>query len=151
MAAVAVKYPAFRELGTEVLSVSVDSVSTHRDWQEKELSRMVKGGVLFPMISDPGGKIGSLFGVHDDRTGLDLRGHFIIDPDGVVQAMEVLASPIGRNVAEVLRQLRALQHHRATGEFIPCGWQPGKPTISRKGDGSLIGRIWELWKPKNAF
>jgi peroxiredoxin (alkyl hydroperoxide reductase subunit C) len=151
MAAVAVKYPAFRELGTEVLSVSVDSVSTHRDWQEKELSRMVKGGVQFPMISDPGGKIGFLFGVHDGKTGLDLRGHFIIDPDGVVQAAEVVASPIGRNVAEILRQLRALQHHRATGEFMPCGWQPGKPTISRKRDTSLFGRIWELWKPKNAF
>ncbi len=151
MAAVAVKYPAFRELGTEVLSVSVDSVSTHRDWQEKELSRMVKGGVLFPMVSDPDGRIGSLFGVYDDRAGLDLRGHFIVDPEGVVQAMEVLASSVGRNVAEILRQLRALQRHRTTGEFVPCGWQPGKPTLPRKGDASLRGRVWELWKPKNAF
>jgi alkyl hydroperoxide reductase subunit AhpC len=151
MAAVAVKYPAFRELGAEVLTVSVDPVTTHRDWQEKELSRMVEGGALYPMISDPEGKIGSLFGVYDVTKGLDLRGHFLIDPEGVVQAMEVLAAPVGRNVGEILRQLRALQHHRATGEFMPCGWQPGKPTLAQEGEAPISGKVWEVWKPKNAF
>jgi len=152
MAAVAVKYPAFRELGTEVLTVSVDSVITHKEWHEKELSRMVEGGALFPMISDPEGKIGILFGVYDAREGLDLRSHFLIDPQGVVQAMEILAAPIGRNVAEILRQLRALQHHQATGEFMPCGWEPGKPTLAKGDDvSSTAGKVWNTWKPRNAF
>src|SRR3972149_1854740 len=114
MAAVAVKYPAFQELGAEVLAVSVDSATTHKEWHETELSRMVEGGALYSMIADPEGKIGSLFGVYDDKTGLDLRSHFLIDRQGVIQAMEILAAPIGRNVAEILRQLRALQHHPAT-------------------------------------
>jgi len=152
MAAVAVKYPAFQELGTEVLTVSVDSAATHKEWHEKELSRMVEGGALYPMISDPGGKIGFLFGIYDAKTGLDLRSHFLIDPQGVVQAMEVLAAPIGRNIAEIFRQLRALQHHQATGEFMPCGWEPGKPTLAQEADGiSISGKVWELWKPRNAF
>jgi peroxiredoxin (alkyl hydroperoxide reductase subunit C) len=152
MAAVAVKYPAFRELGTEVLAVSVDSAITHKEWQEKELSKIVEGGARFPMISDSGGEIGLLFGVYDAKTGLDLRSHFLIDPQGVIQAMEVLAAPVGRNVAEILRQLRALQHHQATGEFMPCGWEPGKPTLAKKGDASSIsGRVRETWKPRNAF
>ena len=152
MAAVAVKYPAFRELGTEVLAVSVDSATTHKEWNEKELSRIVEGGALFPMISDPGGKIGLLFGVYDAKTGLDLRSHFLIDPQGVIQAMEVLAAPVGRNVVEILRQLRALQHHQATGEFMPCGWEPGKPTLAQEADGiSISGKVWELWNPRNAF
>jgi alkyl hydroperoxide reductase subunit AhpC len=152
MAAVAVKYPAFRELGAEVLTVSVDSVTTHREWQEKELSRMVEGGALYPMISDPQGKIGSLFGVYDPKAGLDLRSHFVIDPERVLQAMEILAAPIGRNVAEILRQLRALQHHQATGEFMPCGWEPGKPTLPKGEETSSIsGKVWEVWKPRNAF
>jgi peroxiredoxin (alkyl hydroperoxide reductase subunit C) len=152
MAAVAVKYPAFRELGAEVLTVSVDSVTTHQEWQEKELSRIVEGGALFPMISDPGGKIGLLFGVYDDKTGLDHRSHFLIDPKGVIQAFEVLAAPVGRNVAEILRQLRALQHHQATGEFMPCGWEPGKPTLAKEGETpSIFGKVWEVWKPRNAF
>jgi alkyl hydroperoxide reductase subunit AhpC len=152
MAAVAVKYPAFRELGAEVLAVSVDSVTTHKEWHEKELSRMVEGGALYPMISDPEGKIGTLFGVYDVRAGLDLRSHFLIDPQGVVQAMEILAAPIGRNIAEILRQLRALQHHQATGELMPCGWEPGKPTLAKGDDASsTAGKVWNTWKPRNAF
>ena len=152
MAAVAVKYPAFRELGAEVLTVSVDSSTTHKEWNEKELSRMVEGGARYPMLSDTGGRIGALFGVHDVRTGLDRRGHFLIDPQGVIQALEILASPVGRNIAEILRQLRALQHYQATGEFMPCGWEPGKPTLSNEGEeSSLSGKVWEVWKPRNAF
>ena len=152
MAAVAVKYPAFQELGAEVLTVSVDSTTTHKDWNEKELSRMVEGGARYPMFSDPGGKIGSLFGVYDANTGLDRRGHFLIDPQGVIQALEIVASPVGRNIAEILRQLRALQHYQATGEFMPCGWEPGKPTLPKEGEESpLSGKVWEVWKPRNAF
>jgi len=152
MAAVAVKYPAFREMNTEVLTVSVDSSATHKDWNERELSRMVEGGARYPMLSDPGGKIGALFGVYDAHTGLDRRGHFLIDPQGVIQAMEIVASPVGRNIAEILRQLRALQHYEATGEFMPCGWEPGKPTLSQEGEESPPpGKVWEIWKPRNAF
>lgn len=152
MAAVAVKYPAFQELGTEILAVSTDSIKTHQEWQEKELSRLVTGGVLYPMISDPEGKIGRLFGVYDAKAGLDLRSHFLIDPQGRVQAIEVLSAPIGRNIPEILRQLRALQHHQSTGDYMPCGWEPGKPTLTaKKEDSSMAGRIWEIWKPRNAF
>lgn len=43
--------------------------------------------------------------------------------------MEVLTPPLGRNDAELLRQIKAYQHHRATGEVIPAGWQPGKATL----------------------
>ena len=50
--------------------------------------------------------------------------------------MEIVASPVGRNIAEILRQLRALQHYQATGEFMPCGWEPGKPTLSQEGEES---------------
>ena len=113
---------------------------------------MVEGGALYPMISDPEGKIGALFGVYDTKTGIDLRSHFLIDPQGVIQAMEILAAPVGRNVSEILRILRALKHHQATGDFMPCGWEPGKPTLAKEGESaSLSGKIWEVWKPRNAF
>ena len=152
MAAVAVKYPAFRELGAEVLAVSVDTVATHKDWQERELSKMVEGGARFPMLSDAGGRIGSLFGVYDSVAGVDMRAHFLIDPHGLVRALEVVAAPIGRNVTEILRQLRALTHHFSTGRYMPCGWEPGKPTLSTEGDDSTSpGKVWEIWKPSSAF
>jgi peroxiredoxin (alkyl hydroperoxide reductase subunit C) len=124
-------------------------VDTHRSWQEKELSRMVKGGALFPMLSDPGGRIGSLYGIYDSEAGVEQRGRFLIDPKGVVQSMEIVADPIGRSIGEVLRQLRALQHHQATGDYMPCGWEPGKPTLTK--DQSRSGEIWKEWKARHAF
>lgn len=52
-----------------MLSVSVDSIYAHKVWQEVELSKMVEGGIPYPMLSDSGGKIGSLYGVYDEGGG----------------------------------------------------------------------------------
>jgi len=135
----------------EVLAISVDSRFTHKIWQETELSKMVPGGVPFPMLSDPGGKIGRVYGVYDDEGAVDIRGRFIIDPDGVIQAMEVLTPPVGRNPEELIRQIKAFQHVRATGgaEATPSGWRPGRPTL--KVGPALVGKVWEVWKPEMAF
>jgi len=151
LAAVATKYKELKKLGLEFLSVSVDSHFVHKVWQEQELSKMVKGGVPFPMLSDGGGKIGSVYGVYDEDEGVDIRGRFIIDPDGVIQAMEMLTPPVGRNVAELIRQVQAFQLVRKTkgGEATPSGWQPGKPTLKPGPD--LVGKVWEVWTPDLAF
>jgi alkyl hydroperoxide reductase subunit AhpC len=151
MAAVAVKYPAFQELGAEMLTISVDPVDTHREWQETELSRMVEGGARFPMIADEAGRIGSLYGVYDEINKVDLRAHFLVDPAGIIQALQAVAAPLGRNINEILRQLRALKQHQETGELMPCGWEPGKPALDRGIVSTSPGRIWEFWKPRNAF
>jgi peroxiredoxin (alkyl hydroperoxide reductase subunit C) len=101
------------------------------------------------MLSDQGGRIGTVFGVYDEDAGVDIRGRFIIDPEGVIQAMEVLTPEVGRNVSELIRQIRAYQHVKATGEVTPSGWQPGKPTLKPGPD--LVGKVWEAWKPEMAF
>ncbi len=59
------------------------------------------------MLSDQGGKIGTMYGVYDEATGTETRGRFIIDPDGMIQSFEVLTPPVGRNVSEALRQIMA--------------------------------------------
>ena len=79
--------------------MSTDSRFSHKIWQEEELSKMVEGGVPYPMLSDAGGRIGQMYGVYDEAGGVDIRGRFLIDPDGVIQAMEVLTPPVGRNVS----------------------------------------------------
>jgi alkyl hydroperoxide reductase subunit AhpC len=140
---------AFDELGVEVVAISRDSQHSHKIWQETELSKMVPGGFPWPMVTDANGSIGRSYGVYDEEAGVNIRGRFLIDPDGVIQAMEVLTPPVGRNVSETLRQIRAYQHVRATGEVMPSGWQPGKPTL--KPAISLVGHVWEQWKVENAF
>lgn len=121
----------------------------HKIWHEEELSKMVPDGIPYPMLSDGGGKIGQAYGVFDEDAGVDIRGRFIIDPDGIIQAMEVLTPSVGRNVSELIRQVKAFQHNRATGEVLPSGWQPGKPTLTP--GPKLVGKVWETWKPDMAF
>jgi len=127
------------------LSVSVDSRFIHKIWNEAELSKMVEGGIPYPMLSDQGGRIGAVYGVYDEAAGVNIRGRFIIDPDGVIQAMEVLTPPVGRNPDELIRQVQAFQHVRETGEATPSGWTPGETTLKPGPD--LVGKVWEVWKP----
>lgn len=130
----------------ELLSVSIDSMFTHKMWNDNELSKMVDGGVPFPMLSDAGGEIGKLYGVFDEASKVENRGRFIIDPDGIVQGYEVLVPPVGRNVNETLRQIQALQLVRTSSgsEATPSGWRPGKKTL--KPGINLVGKVWEEWQ-----
>jgi peroxiredoxin (alkyl hydroperoxide reductase subunit C) len=128
-----------------VIAMSVDSRFVHKIWQEEELSKMVPGGVPFPMLSDAGGRIGTVYGVYDEDAGVDVRGRFIIDPDFIIRAAEVLTPEVGRSPEELLRQVKAFQHVAKTGEVTPSGWQPGKPTLTPGPD--LVGKVWKVWKP----
>ncbi len=125
----------------------MDSRFTHKIWQEDELSKMVPGGVPFAMLSDAGGEIGKTYGVYDEAAGVDIRGRFLIDPDGVIQAMEVMTPPVGRNFDELTRQIQAFQHVRDSGgtEATPAGWRPGDKTL--KPSPELVGKVWKEWKP----
>jgi len=131
----------------EVISISVDSHFVHKMWNDHELVKMVKGGVPFHMASDQAGNAGRAYGVWDESQGIELRGRFIIDPDGMIQAMEVLTPPVGRRLAESIRQIQAFQHVRASGgkEATPAGWEPGRITLKPGPD--LVGKVWEVWKP----
>jgi len=116
-------------------------------WDDNELSKMVEGGIPWHMATDAAGNVGKVYGVYDEGTGVEMRGRFIIDPNGVIQAIEILTPPVGRNVAETIRQLKAFQHvHKTEGkEATPAGWQPGDPTLKPGPD--LVGKVWEVWKP----
>lgn len=151
VAAVAAKYDEFKELGVEVLSVSTDSHFVHKMWNDHELSKMINKDIPFPMVSDAGGYIGTLYGIYDEDSGTETRGRFIIDPDGVIQGFEVLTPPVGRNVNETIRQIKAFQLVRETqgGEVTPSGWKPGKTTL--KPGPELVGNVWKVWKVEEAF
>ena len=123
----------------------------HKMWEDDELSKMVEGGIPFPMLSDAGGQVGKVYGVYDENAGVETRGRFIIDPDGIVQGYEVLTPPVGRNVNETFRQVQAFQLVRESkgAEATPSGWQPGKPTL--KPGIELVGNVWKEWKTSMAF
>jgi len=147
VSAVADKYSELQELGVEVISVSVDSHFVHKMWNDYELSKMVDGGVPFAMASDQAGNIGRAYGVWDETQGIEMRGRFIVDPDGVIQAMEVLTPPVGRRLGETIRQIQAYQLVRESGgsEATPAGWKPGELTLKPGPD--LVGNVWKVWNP----
>lgn len=112
---------------------------------------MVDGGVPYPMLSDAGGKVGTVHGVYDEDNGVEARGRFFIDPDGIVQGYEVLPPPVGRNVNETIRQVQAFQLIREPkgAEATPSGMRPGKATLKPGID--LVGKVWKEWKVEQAF
>lgn len=148
VSAVAANIAEFEKLGVQVASVSVDSPFVHKIWDENELAKIVGNPIPFPMVSDSSGAIGELFGVYDAEAGVDVRGRFLIDPDGKIQTMEILTPPVGRNVSEAIRQIKAYQLVRESAgkELTPAGWQPGKPTL-KPGD-DLVGKVWQNWSLK---
>lgn len=141
---VAQHYRELSGMDVEVLAVSTDSHHVHRAWQDAELVHMVDGGLPFPMLSDAGGRIGQSYGVYDDAAGIDVRGTFIVDPDGMLLSAEVNAPALGRNAEELMRKLAALRHARETGDVMPACWVPGKKTLTAGPE--LVGRVWEVWK-----
>lgn len=144
--AVAIDYEELQSLDVEVLSISTDSHFVHKAWQEQELSDMLEGGVPFPMLSDPGGRIGTLYGVYDEAAGVNIRGTFIIDPDGIIVGMEALNADVGRDTDELLRRIKAFQHVRETDEVTPAGWQPGDTALTPGPD--LVGKVKDAWEPE---
>lgn len=106
---------------------------------------MVKGKIPFPILSDQNGYIGKLYGIYNDTTGKNLRSTFIIDNEGYIQAAEILAPSVGRNLSEILRLVKAYQHHLATGEAIPCDWRVGEKTLIPSI--SKAGEVWREWQP----
>lgn len=129
----------------------MDSVFVHKMWNDNELSKMIGKDIPFPMVSDQNGNIGRMYGIYDEDAGVETRGRFLIDPDGNIQAFEVLTPPVGRNVSEAIRQIKAYQLVRESKgtEATPSGWKPGKRTL--KPGPHLVGNMWKEWKVSEAF
>lgn len=130
-------YEDFKKEGAEVISVSTDTVYVHKAWHDA--SPAVKK-IQFPMAADPAGTLCKEFGTYLDQEGLSLRGTFIIDPDGVLKAMEIHDNSIGRSAREILRKVRAAKFVRENkGVVCPASWEPGKQTLKPGLD--LVGKI----------
>jgi alkyl hydroperoxide reductase subunit AhpC len=137
--------PTLSALDVRVFACSVDSHFVHKAWDDAELSKMIPGGVPYPIISDLGGSIGMQYGVYDENIRMNVRGRFLIDPDGILQAVEILAPSVGRNIDETIRQVEAFQYVRSMGgaEVCPAKWQKGQTTLKPGQD--LVGKVQFVW------
>jgi len=112
----------FQERSAQLLGCSIDSEFVHLAWrqQSEELSTLP-----FPMLSDLKRELSAALGILDREEGVAQRAAFIVDPEGMIRFCMVTDLNVGRNPAEALRVLDALQ----TGELCPCSWKKGEGTI----------------------
>ena len=131
------KYEELQKMGVEVYSVSTDTHFSHKAWHD---SSPAIGKIKYTMVGDPTGVISNNFQVMREGQGLADRGTFVIDPDGIIQAMEVTAEGIGRDANDLLRKVKAAQYVAShPGEVCPAKWKEGEKTLAPSLD--LVGKI----------
>ena len=133
----AAHYEEFQKLGVEIYSVSTDTHFSHKAWHD---TSPAIGKIKYTMIGDPTGQITRNFEVMREDQGLADRGTFVIDPNGIIQAVEITAEGIGRDASDLLRKVKAAQYVAAhPGEVCPAKWKEGEKTLAPSLD--LVGKI----------
>lgn len=142
LADVSAKYEDLKKYGAEVISVSTDTKYVHLAWKREE---KLMESVKYPMGADPTGTVSRMFGVYDEKTGLALRGTFIINPEGKLVSSEVNFYNVGRNADELARKMSANAYlSKHTDEVCPSGWTEGKKTL--KPNPQMAGKVFEALK-----
>ena len=124
----------FKELGVEVIGVSIDSQFTHNAWRNTEINDGGIGQVGYTLAADIKHDICRAYDV-ESAGGVAFRGAFIIDDKGVVRSQTVNDLPLGRNFDEFIRVIEALQFHEMHGEVCPAGWNKGDKGMTASTDG----------------
>ncbi|MEY8203508.1 MAG: peroxiredoxin [Bermanella sp.] len=124
----------FKEMGVEVIAVSIDSQFTHNAWRNTAINDGGIGPVKYTMAADIAHDICKAYDVEADG-GVAFRGAFIIDKAGNVRSQIVNDLPLGRNMEELIRIFEALQFHEEHGEVCPAGWTKGDKGMDASPEG----------------
>lgn len=125
----------FKELNTELIGLSVDSLHSHIAWLRKIKELKWKDfenlDVTFPLIEDIKMDVGRKFGMiqpgQSDTQAV--RAVFVIDPKGIIRTILYYPLSTGRNFDEIKRIIQALQKADADQVATPADWRPGDDVI----------------------
>ncbi len=136
--AVAQLAPEFEKRNTKVMGVSVDSVEDHKKWKH-DIEAVAGAPANFPIIDDSSLKVSKLYNMlpaeaymPDGRTPKDsatVRTVFIIGPDKKIRLTMAYPMSVGRNYAEIVRALDAIQLTDGAPLATPVNWVPGEDVI----------------------
>lgn len=126
----------FAARNAQLIGLSVDGVDSHSQWV-KDIEETTSGGnrVNYPIVADPNREIAFLYDMVDESgfkqmtSALTIRNVFIIDPEKKIRLFLVYPASVGRNTAEVLRTLDALQLGDKQGVVTPVNWEVGQDVI----------------------
>jgi alkyl hydroperoxide reductase subunit AhpC len=124
--------------GTKVIGLSVDAADEHVKWKS-DIEGYAGAKPAFPIIADVDLAVSKAFEMlpaeaymPDGRTAADsasVRSVFIISPDKKLQLSMTYPMSVGRNFAEVLRALDALQATYGNSIATPANWTVGEDVI----------------------
>ncbi|KAL4922518.1 hypothetical protein BDW62DRAFT_207769 [Aspergillus aurantiobrunneus] len=129
--------PEFTARGVKLIGLSANGTDSHKAWI-KDIDEVTGSKLTFPIISDPERKIAHQFDMVDyqDTTNVDSKGMaltirsvFIIDPSKKIRLIMTYPASTGRNTAEVLRVVDALQTTDKHGLTTPINWLPGDDVV----------------------
>ncbi|WP_126173385.1 alkyl hydroperoxide reductase subunit C [Altericroceibacterium xinjiangense] len=131
------QYANLQKMGVEVFAVSTDTHFSHKAWHDT--SDKI-GKLEYPFLGDQLHRLSNNFGVLREEMGLADRATFVVDPDGVIQLMEITSEGVGRNANELVRKIKAAQYVREhPGQVCPAAWEEGGDTLAPSLD--LVGKI----------
>ncbi len=124
--------------GTKVMGISVDGVEDHKKWKV-DIESFCGATAGFPIVADEDLALSKAFDMlpaeaylPDGRTPNDtatVRVVYIIGPDKKLKLSMTYPMTVGRNFAEVLRALDALQTSTTHGVAMPANWAQGQDVI----------------------
>ncbi len=131
--------PEFAKRKTKVIGVSVDSVADHQKWKA-DIEAVGGAPADFPMIDDVSLTVAKAYDMLPAEYALPTEGRapahtatvrtvYIIGPDKKVRLTMTYPMSVGRNFAEILRALDAVQMTDGVPLATPVNWQPGQDVI----------------------
>ena len=131
------EYAGLQKMGVEVYGVSTDTHFSHKAWAD---TSPAIGKITYYLVGDQNHDLTRQFNNLREGVGLADRGTFVLDPDGVVQLVEVTPEGVGRNAAELVRKIKAAKYWREhPGQVCPAKWEEGSETLAPSID--LVGKI----------
>jgi len=155
----------FDKQGIKLVALSTDALDTHVQWKKSLESLKLDDNqsvkIKFPLVDDAKQVVSKMYGmIHAaSNTTKDVRGVYIIDPDNIIQAIYFYPKNVGRNTAELLRTVMALQTAQSTNVLMPVNWQAGSDVLIPAPPSSdatqkatlpdgIYSPVWYLWYKK---
>ncbi|KAI8071812.1 thioredoxin-like protein [Gongronella butleri] len=126
----------FEALDTVVIGASCDSEFSHLAWTQQPRKQGGIGEIAYPIVADKTKKIARDYGVLIEDEGITLRGLFIISPEGIVRQITINDLPVGRNVDEIIRLVKAFKFTDEHGEVCPSGWNSAEDKTIKPSVGA---------------
>ncbi|MCD6420139.1 MAG: peroxiredoxin [Synergistetes bacterium] len=116
------RYEKFKELGCELIGLSIDQVFSHIKWVQW-IKEALDVEIKFPVIADDTGKVATALGIiHPGKGTNTVRAVFVVDPEARIRVILYYPQEIGRNMDEILRIVKVLQISDSEGVAVPANW-----------------------------